>query len=41
MKPPLWQLAIVVIVGFAIGLNLDDCRHLPDPQPAIVPGGLP
>jgi len=41
MKPPLWQLAIVVIAGLVIGWKLEDCRHVPDPQPAIAPGGLP
>jgi len=38
---PPWQLALAVVVSFAIGWQLEECRHLPDPQPAIVPARLP
>jgi len=38
---PRWSLLAAMVACFAIGLNLDDCRHVRDPQPAIAPGGLP
>lgn len=41
IRPALWQLVVVVVVGFSLGWKAGDCRYVPDPQPAIVPGGLP
>jgi hypothetical protein len=37
-----WPFVLAALVAsFVIGWQLEDCRYIPEPQPAILPGRLP
>jgi hypothetical protein len=40
MLPPCPFVIMAMVVSFMIGWQIEDCRYLRDPQPAIVPGAL-